>query len=191
LRPTVARYRALKAEVVESVQKRRLPGAVAVLDRLEHNPSHGEVYWFLWDQYDAIVERTRGRRMPWKTLLDEIQKLGLTNGSGKPLDNIRTLQSTWAAVQRDKRRQAEAKQQRATENRRPTNEPPPVVARTVAPPAVAPRPSSGPVPFVIKTVPRHVIEEEARRAAERRPDLFPHGPDITRYKILKESGKRL
>ena len=140
-----------------------------MLDRLAQDPSHGEVYWFLWGQYDAVVERTRGRRMPWKTLLAEIQKLGLANAAGHPLDNIRTLESTWVAVQRDKRREAEAKQQRATERRRPTNDPPPVVARTWIPTAVPVAP---------------VVPKTGTRTPEEQVEWM-------RNEILSRSGKRV
>jgi hypothetical protein len=173
------------------MRRGRLKGAARVVGHVDEDPTRGGVFWFLFREHDAILERAQGKRISWQTLLADIQGMDLKNADGRRLDNVETLKSTWKRVCVLKRRQAEAKQQRAVDNRRPTNEPPPVVARTVAPPAVAPRPSSDPVPFVIKTVPRHVIEEEARLAAERRPDLFPRGPDITRYQILKESGKRL
>ena len=176
--------------------RQRTKGAAAVIDRMERNPKKGTVYWFLWDEHDTILARTQGRPIGWKAILKDIQALGLTNGNGQPVTNEDSLRKAWARVRADKRREAEAKQQRAAERRRPTNDPPPVVTRTVAPvpaPAPAPvyQPPSGSAPFRIKTVPRAVIEEEARRAYERRPDLFPDGPDILRYKILKESGKRL
>jgi hypothetical protein len=176
--------------------RRRIKGAAAVVERMARDPKRGDVYWFLWDEHDAILAQTQGKPIPWKAILKDIQALGLTNGNGQPVTNEEALGRTWRRVCADKRREAEAKQQRAAERRRPTNDPPPVVARTVAPapapvPAPAHQPPAGPVPFQIKIVPREVIEEEARQAYERRPDLFPHGPDILRYKILKESGKRL
>lgn len=167
----------------------RVKGAAQVIRSMERNPHRGQVYWFLWDEHDAILARTQGRPIAWKAVLVDVRTLGLTNANGQPVTNENTLRSTWARVRRDKRREAEAKQQRAVGWRRPTNDPPPVVARTVV--SAPPRPSSGPVQFQIKTVPPEVIEEEARQAAERRPDLFPNGPDTLRYQILKESGKRI
>jgi hypothetical protein len=180
------------------MRKGRLKGAARVVEHVGEDPTRGDVFWFLFREHDAILERAQGKRISWLTLLADIRALGLKNADGKLLDSVDTLKSTFRRVCLFKRREAEAKQQRAAERRRPTNDPPPVVARTVAPtPAPAPvpapthQPPSGSVPFQIKIVPREVIEEEARQAYERRPDLFPHGPDILRYKILKESGKRL
>jgi len=163
--------------------KQRIKGAAAVIERMWRNPTRGRVYWFLWDEHDTILDRTQGRPIAWKAILKDIQALGLTNASGHPVTNKESLRKTWARVRAGKRREAEAKQQRAAERRRPTNDPPPVIAWTVAP--TPPRPSASPAPLQIVPVPRAVIEEEARPAAARRPDLFPNGPDVTRYKLLK------
>jgi hypothetical protein len=65
--------------------------------------------------------------------LKEIQSLGLKNADGRPVTKEDSVRKTWMRVCADKKREAEAKQQRAVENRRPTNDPPPVVARTVVP----------------------------------------------------------
>jgi hypothetical protein len=154
-----------------------------VIERMARNPTRGQVYWFLWDAHDTILVRTQGRPIAWKAILKDIQALGLTNAHAQLVTNADSLRKTWARVRADKRREAEATQQRAAQRRRPMNEPPLVVVRTVAPPQ--PRPSVNPAPLQIVPLPRTVIEEEARRAAARRPDLFPNGPDVTRYKLLK------
>jgi hypothetical protein len=140
-------------------------------------------------------------------VLADIRRLGLKNGDGQPVTNEGSLRSTWSRVRRDKRREAEEKQRRAAERRKVTNDPPPVVSRTVVPVLARPqtelrtaaeqnewlmaeimqRSGKGrpPTPLQFDPVPREVIEEKARKAAERRPDLFPNGPDVTRYKLLK------
>lgn len=164
--------------------RQRTKGAAAVVERMARDPKRGDIYWFLWDQHDTILARTQGKPIGWKAILKDIRALGLTNGNGQPVTNEEALGRTWRRVCADKRREAEAKRHRAAERRQPTNDPPPVVSRTVAP-VLAPRLSANPAPLQIVPVPRAVIEEEARRAAERRPDLFPNGPDVTRYKILK------
>ena len=151
---------------------------------MERNPRRGQVYWFLRDEHDTILAKTQGRPIAWGPVLADIQRLGLKNANGQPVTSENTLRSTWARVRRDKRRDAEANRQRAEVRRRPTNEPPPVVHRTVAlVPAPAPRPPLEPV--AVQSVSRAVVEEQARLAAQRRPDLFPNGPDVSRYKILK------
>jgi len=158
-------------------------GAAAVIARIWRNPIRGRLYWFLWDEHDTILNRTQGRPIAWTAILKDVQALGLTNANAQPVTNADSLRKTWARVRADKRREAEAQQQRVAQRRRPTNDPPPVVVRTVAPPQ--PRPSANPAPLQIVPLPRAVIEQEARRAADRRPDLFPDGPDVTRYKLLK------
>lgn len=158
-------------------------GAAAVIARMTRNPTRGRLYWFLWDQHDTILDQTQGRPIAWTAILNDLQAVGLTNANGQLVTNANSLRKTWARVRADKRREAEATQRRAAEQHRPTNDPPPVVVRTVAPPQ--PRPSVNPAPFQIVPLPHAVIEQEARRAADRRPDLFPNGPDVTRYKLLK------
>jgi hypothetical protein len=105
-----------------------MKGAAQVVERQHRDPTRGEVYWFLWDEHDSIMKRTAGRRMSWKTMLADIQALGLTNGAGRPLDSVETLRSTFATVRRDKKRETEVKQQKAAASRRVTNTPPPMVS---------------------------------------------------------------
>lgn len=165
------------------MSKRRLKGATEVLKLIENDPSRGQVFWFLYRQHDEIRASAQGRRIPWRSILATVQALGLMNADGNPVTKTAALKLTWSRVCDLKRREAEVKPQRAAAQRRPTNDPPPVVARTMAP--ALPRLSTNPAPLQIVPVPRAMIEEEARRAAERRPDLFPGGPDVMRYKLLK------
>lgn len=165
------------------MSKQTTKGAAAVIERMGRNPTRGRVYWFLWDEHATILDRTQGRPIAWKAILNDIQAMGLTNANGQPVTNADSLRKTWRRVRADKHREAKAKQQRAAARRRPTNEPPPVVVRTMDP--AQPRPSASLAPLQIVPAPRTVIEQEARRAAERRPGLFPNGPDVTRYKLLK------
>jgi len=112
-------------------RKRSDEGVAELLAHQQRSAQRGEVRWFLWDEY----ERLRGQRMSWGVLLADIQKLGLTTAKGEPVMSMKTLQSTWTRVCRDKAREAEAKQQRARDRpKKPTDDPPPVVSRTQASP---------------------------------------------------------
>lgn len=108
--------------------RKRLKGSAEAIAKLARDPRRGELCLWLYDEHDAIVERTFGKRMPWKTLLDQVQALGLTTASGNPVESIETLRSAWKRVQVAKRREAEARQQKAAQRRPPvTNRPPPMV----------------------------------------------------------------
>ena len=106
--------------------KPRLKGAARVVRCMERNPYKGQVYWFLWDEHDTILDRTQGRPIAWAPVLATVQALSLTNANGRPVTKEETLRKTWARVRADKRREIVAKQQQALERHRPTNDPPPV-----------------------------------------------------------------
>ena len=148
------------------MSKRRLKGATEVLKLIENDPSRGQVFWFLYRQHDEIRASAHGRRIPWRSILATVQALGLMNADGNPVTNTAALKLTWSRVRHLKRREAEAKQQRAAERRRPTNDPPPVVARTWTP---------APAPAVPKTGTR-TPEEQV---------------EWMRNEILTRSGKRV
>ena len=172
------------AHLYRAMRRKRLKETTAVLNLIDEDPSRGQVFWFLHREHDEIKARAQGKRIPWRSILATVQALGLTNADGNPVTTTKALMKTWSRVCDLKRRDAESKRQRAEARRRPTNEPPPVVHRTVAlVPAPAPRPPLEPV--AVQSVSRAVVEEQARLAAQRRPDLFPNGPDVSRYKILK------
>lgn len=109
-------------------------GAALIVSRIDRDPTRGEVFWFLFDQHDTILDRAQGKRISWKTLLGDIQQLGLKNANGHPLDSGETLKSTFKRVCVFKHRLAEVKQ-KAAEPRKPptTNTPPPLAVRSFNP----------------------------------------------------------
>ncbi len=109
------------------MSRRRLKGTARVVAHVEEDPSRGQVFWFLFREHDAIMDRIQGKRMSWITLLADIKAMALKNADGRPLDNLETLKSTFKRVRAFKRKLDQAKQQRAAERRRPTNDPPPMV----------------------------------------------------------------
>ena len=75
--------------------------------KLSRDPRRGEVFWWLYDAYDGIMQRTRGRRMSWHVLLNELQENGLTNSEGNPVTNVNSLRRTFERVRALKKRDAE------------------------------------------------------------------------------------
>ena len=108
------------------MSKRHLKGTAEVLDVIRHDPSRGQAFWFLHANHDEILAQSQVGRIPWRAVLEKLQALGLTNAYGNPLTSVEALKRTWRRVCDLKRREAEAKRQRAAERRRPTNDPPPL-----------------------------------------------------------------
>ena len=108
------------------MSKRRLNGAAEVLDVIRHDPSRGKAFWFLHANHDEILAHSQFGRIPWRAVLAKLQALGLTNGDGNPATSTQALRSTWNRVCELKRREAEAKRQRAAARTRPSNDPPPL-----------------------------------------------------------------
>jgi hypothetical protein len=61
----------------------RLKGSAQAIRQLARDPARGRLFWWLYDEYDAIRASTLGRRIPWRILLGQIQILGLTNAAGR------------------------------------------------------------------------------------------------------------
>ncbi|MGD0105979.1 MAG: hypothetical protein ABSC06_18350 [Rhodopila sp.] len=133
------------------------------MDRVERDPARGQLFWWLYDEHDTILAKSRGKKIPWKTLLADVQLLGLTNADGRPIKDEEALRKTFGRVRALKRREAELKQQKPAEPTRPTNSPPPVAVRPWNPAPAIP-------------------------AA---PMTDPNGMDPFRLKILRRSGKRV
>lgn len=110
------------------MRRGRLKGTAAILDLIERDPSRGKAFWWLYSEYDQVIVRAKGNRIRWKYVLAEVRRLGLTNANGQPVSSADALKKTFGRVAALKRREAEAKQQRAVERRRPTNDPPPLAS---------------------------------------------------------------
>jgi len=110
------------------MRKKRLKGAAEAITEVGRDPTRGEVFWFLYDEHDAIRGHTRGKRISWRTMLQKVQALGLTNADGKPVSKEKALKLTFARVCALKRLEADARQKRSAERKPPvTNSPPPEV----------------------------------------------------------------
>lgn len=108
------------------MSKRHLKGTAAVLDVIRHNPSRGQAFWFLHANHDEILAQSQVGHIPWRAVSAKLRALGLTDGNGNPVTTTKTLRKTWGRVRDLKRRETEAKRQRAAVRKRPTNDPPPL-----------------------------------------------------------------
>lgn len=108
--------------------RRKIPSEAArALDRIDQDPGKGTLFWWLSEFHDPIIERTRGKRIPWRTMLVDVQALGLTNAPGNPVENDDVLRATFRRVRALKQREVSANEKSTPRHRsRPTNTPPPL-----------------------------------------------------------------
>ena len=88
----------------------RLWTTAEVLRRTGRSPEPGELFWFLYDEYDEILEHQVSGRFSWDAMLFATQAMDLRGANGKPVRSKATLRRTLALVAALKERNAERKE---------------------------------------------------------------------------------
>lgn len=90
--------------------KEKLWTTSEVLRRTGRSPEPGELFWFLFDEYDEIVKRQASGRFSWESMLFATRAMDLRGANGKPVRSIATLRRTLDLVVEVKRWEAETRQ---------------------------------------------------------------------------------
>jgi hypothetical protein len=109
------------------MSKRRHAQAAEVVREITHDPARGDIFWFLYREFEVIRAESEVRRISWKAMAAKVARLGLEDGAGNVGTGPRALRKTFDRVCDLKRREAAAKQKNAAVLRRPTSSPPPAV----------------------------------------------------------------
>ncbi len=79
-----------------------------VFAEISRDPVRGEIFWWLYDNYDQIEAGSVGRRLSWKRMVARVTDLGLKDGAGNTTPKPRALRRTFDRVCKLRRREAEA-----------------------------------------------------------------------------------
>jgi hypothetical protein len=72
---------------------------------LRHSTERSPLFWFLFENYERIVEETVGSRHNWKAACLHFAQIGLTSCAGRPV-GVATAKLTWFRVKKFKKRLA-------------------------------------------------------------------------------------
>ena len=115
-------------------------GLGAVLKNVARGPERSPLFYFLYDNHDAIMQAAAGRRIRWEPIQAQVIELGLTDGDNKPPTAERVRQ-TWFLVRKEVVKQRALRMSggnrpslMARAKRAPTDWRPPALAQSNAPP---------------------------------------------------------
>jgi len=81
-----------------------------VLRRTGRSPEPGELFWFLYDEWDEVLERQASGRLSLDSMLFATRAMDLRGANGEPVRSKATLRRTLTLVAETKQRQTEKRE---------------------------------------------------------------------------------
>ena len=104
------RVKSMQNGEIDMPGNERLWTTAEVLRRTGRSPEPGELFWFLYDEWDEVLERQASGRLSLDSMLFATRAMDLRGANGEPVRSKATLRRTLTLVAETKQRQTEKRE---------------------------------------------------------------------------------